>query len=314
MSQPEFPPIQVAADDLGIGRVQAEQSTRFLNKDGSFNSRRLGLDWFSSLSPFYWMIAMPWWGFFSLITAVFFGINLIFAWLYMLCGADALYMSTPNPIADPFWRAFFFSIETLSTIGYGHIAPTNMAAHVVSSLEAFLSLVFAALITGVLFARFSKPVSKILWSETALIAPYKEGTGFMFRITNGYRNEIIDINAQVSFSRFEMVNGKKMRRFYSLPLERSTVAFFSLAWTVVHPITPESPLWGVTQADLLEGEAEFLVVIHGLDDLLFQKVHARGSYKPKEIVWNAKFANMYVQDSRGGAAIDVRKLHDYEGA
>jgi inward rectifier potassium channel len=272
----------------------------------------LGLDWFSSLSPFYWMIAMPWWVFFTLITAVFFGINLLFAWLYVLCGADALFMSTPNPITDPFWRAFFFSIETLSTIGYGHIAPTNMAAHLVSSLEAFLSLVFAALITGVVFARFSKPVSRILRSESALIAPYQGGTAFMFRITNGYRNEIIDIAAQVSFSRFEVVGGKKMRKFYTLPLERSTVAFFSLAWTVVHPITPESPLWGLTQEDLVSGEAEFLVVIHGLDDVLFQKVHARGSYKPKELVWNAKFANMYVQDSRGGAAIDVRKLHEYD--
>jgi inward rectifier potassium channel len=313
MQQSESPPIQLPInDDLGIGRVQAEQSTRFLNKDGSFNTRRLGIGWLSSLSPFYWLIAMSWTSFFALVTAVFFGINVLFALLYVLCGTDALTMSTPNPITDPFWRAFFFSIETLSTIGYGHIAPTNMAAHLVSSLEAFLSLVFAALITGVIFARFSKPVSRILWSNQGLIAPYQGGQAFMFRITNGYRSEIIDIAVQVSFSRFEFVGGKKMRKFYNLPLERSTVAFFSLAWTVVHPITPQSPLWGMTETDFAATEAEFLVVVHGLDDVLFQKVHARGSYKPQEIVWNAKFANMYVQDSKGGAAIDVRKLHNYE--
>ncbi len=312
VSQPESPPIQVPVDDLGIGRVQAEQSSRFLNKDGSFNSHRVGLGRFESINPFYALISMSWWWFFSSLTAGFIGINLIFAVLYVLCGKDALYMSTPNQIENLFWRGFFFSIETLSTIGYGHIAPNNLAAHIVSSIEAFLGLLGAALITGVVFSRFSKPNSRILWSRNALIAPFQTGNGLMFRVANGFKNEIIEIAAQVSFSRFEMVAGKRIRKFYNLPLERSTVAFFSLAWTVVHPITPNSPLWGVTKADLDASQAEFIVVIHGLDDVLFQRVHARGSYKCEEVVWNAKFSSMYVPDTSGGVAVDVRKIHEFE--
>ncbi len=313
MSPTEPAPIQIPVpDDLGIGRVQAEQSTRFLNKDGSFNTRRVGLGLFSSLSPFYALVSMSWTMFFALTTVVFILINLVFAFIYLLCGPDALYAGTPNEVKDTFWRGFFFSVETLSTIGYGHIAPNSTAAHIVSSIEAFLGLLIAALITGVMFSRFSKPVSRILWSKNALVAPFESGLGLMFRITNGYRNEIIDIEAQVNFSRFEIVAGRRMRRFYNLPLERSKVAFFSMAWTLVHPITPESPLWGMTQADLEQSQAELLVVVHGLDDVLFQRVHARGSYKAEEIVWNAKFSNMYVQDRQGGAAIDVRRLHEYE--
>jgi inward rectifier potassium channel len=312
MSQPDSPPIQITADDLGIGRVQAEQSSRFLNKDGSFNTHRVGLGRLESMNPFYAMISMPWWLFFSSLTAGFIGINVIFAVLYVLCGKDALYMSTPNPIDSLFWRGFFFSVETLSTIGYGHIAPNNTAAHIVSSIEAFVGLLGAALITGVVFSRFSKPNSRILWSKNALIAPFQGGQAMMFRIANGFNNEIIEIAAQISFSRFEMVNGKRMRKFYNLPLERSTVAFFSLAWTVVHPITPTSPLWGVTEADLEASQAEFIIVIHGLDDVLFQKVHARGSYKGEEVIWNAKFSSMYVPDTSGGVAVDVRKIHEFE--
>lgn len=315
MSNPEAPSIQIPTpptDDLGIGRVQAEQSSRFLNKDGSFNTRRVGMGFFSSLSPFYALITMSWWMFFTVLTGTFLLINFIFAFLYVLCGADAFYMSVPNPIEDHFWRAFFFSVETLSTIGYGHIAPNNIATHIVSSIEAFLGLVFAALITGVVFTRFSKPASNILWSKNALIAPFQGGQALMFRITNGYRNEIIDLEAMVSFSRFEMVGGKRMRKFYTLPLERAKVPFFSLAWTLVHPISKDSPLWGSTQSDLDSSQAEFLIVIRGLDDVLFQTIHARGSYKCEEVIWNAKFKNMYVQDTRGGAAIDVRKLNEFE--
>ena len=109
-----------------------------------------------------------------------------------------------------------------------------------------------------------------------------------------------------------MVGGKRMRKFYNLSLERSTVNFFSLAWTVVHPITPNSPLWGVTKADLDTSQAEFIVVIHGLDDMLFQRVHARGSYKAEEVIWNAKFSSMYVPDTSGAVAVDVRKIHEFE--
>ena len=299
-------------DDLGIGRVAAERSrTRFLNKDGSFNSRREGLGTLASLSVYYWLTTLAWPAFFGLLTLAFVGLNVVFAWLYMLCGPDAF--SSPNHagLENPFWRSFFFSVETLSTIGYGHIAPLSFAANMLATVEAYVGLLGVALATGLLFARFSKPVTRILFSEHGLIAPYQTGQAFMCRVVNGLRNEIMELEIQVTLARFELVNGERVRRFYPLALERDRVVFFPLGLTIVHPIAPEGPLWGVDEHALLESDAEFIVVLHGLDDTLFQRVHARSSYKAHEVVWNAKFSDMYIR--RGDlVAIDANRLSTHE--
>jgi inward rectifier potassium channel len=300
-------------DDLGIGRIAAENSLeRFVNKDGTFNMRREGLGKFSSINPFYWLLDLDFQVFFGIILTVFFGINLIFTGLYLLCGPNALATSVKSEtLENPAWRAFFFSVETLSTIGYGHIAPISMAAHWVSTVQAFLGLLTAALITGLLFARFSRPNTKILSSRNVLISPYNGGFGLMCRFANGLRNEIIELDATVTMARFETVNGKRQRMFYPLKLERRFVSFFPLGWTLVHPITIESPLWEQTQTDLTESQTEFLIVLQGLDDILYQKMHSRTSYTADEVVWNAKFADMYLKRP-GPVAIDVRRLSEFE--
>jgi inward rectifier potassium channel len=303
----------VTADPLGIGRVAAEtSSTRFINKDGSFNSRREGLGWLSSLSPFFWLLQLPWPAFFGIVALAFVVANLMFAGLYMLCGLDALTTTVQSAtLENRFLRAFFFSVETMSTIGYGHIAPVNLAAHLVSTVQAFVGVLGVALATGLLFARFSKPKARILFSRQALIAPYQNGTGFMCRVTNGLRDEVIEVEAQLTLARFEVVNGQRLRKFYRLNLERDRVAFFSLAWTIVHPINPTSPLWGATEQDLLDSDAEFLLVLHALDDVLFQRVHTRTSYQAREVVWGARFRSMYLEGSNM-VSIDVNRLHDYD--
>jgi inward rectifier potassium channel len=300
-------------DDLGIGRIAAENSEqRFINKDGTFNMRREGLGKFSSINPFYWLLDLDFHVFFGIILTVFFGINLIFTGLYLLCGPNALATSVKSEtLENPAWRAFFFSVETLSTIGYGHIAPISMAAHWVSTVQAFLGLLTAALITGLLFARFSRPNTKILSSRNVLISPYNGGWGLMCRFANGLRNEIIELEATVTMARFETVNGKRQRMFYPLKLERRFVSFFPLGWTLVHPITPESPLWEQTQPNLTESQTEFLIVLQGLDDILYQKMHSRTSYTANEVVWNARFADMYLKRP-GPVAIDVRRLSEFE--
>jgi Ion channel len=172
-------------DDLGIGRIAAETSLeRFVNKDGTFNMRREGLGKFSSINPFYWLLDLTFPAFFGIIVAVFFGINIIFTGLYLLCGSDGLTTSVKSEtLENPIWRAFFFSVETLSTIGYGHIAPVNMAAHWVSTVQAFMGLLVAAIITGLLFARFSRPNNKILSSRNMLVSPFNGGWGLMCRKT-----------------------------------------------------------------------------------------------------------------------------------
>jgi inward rectifier potassium channel len=300
-------------EDLGIGQVAAERSSaRFVNQDGTFNTRRLGLGLFSSQNAFYWLITLQPAMFFGLLALTFFLVNVFFGAVYWLCGTTALQASSGVALENPFWRGFFFSVQTLSTIGYGHVAPASVAANIVATVEAFVGLLGVALATGLLFARFSKPVTKILFSKNMLFAPYQNGTGWMIRVVNGLQNEIIDIEALVTLSWYETVHGARVRRFHQLNLERQKVSFFNLSWTLVHPVLEDSPLWGVDEKRLLESDAEFLVVLQGVDDVLFQRVYARGSYKANKAVWNAKFADIYAPASLGYVAVDTTKLIDYQ--
>jgi inward rectifier potassium channel len=300
-------------DDLGIGRIAAERSSaRFVNSDGTFNTRRLGLGFLSSQNTFYRLITLPPAMFFGLLAFTFIVVNLFFGALYWLCGPNALQFGKGGALENSFWRGFFFSVQTLSTIGYGHVAPLSLAANIVATIEAFVGLLGVALATGLLFARFSKPMSRILFSKNMLFAPYQDGTGWMIRVVNGLQNEIIDIEASVTLSWYETINGARVRRFPQLKLERQKVGFFNLSWTLVHPIVEGSPLWGISERQLLDSDAEFLVVLQGVDDILFQRVHARSSYKAKQAIWNAKFADMYAPPELGFVAVDATKLSDYK--
>ena len=297
-------------DDLGIGRAAAEPGRgRFLNKDGSFGSQREGLGWLESFSPFHWMLSASWPVFFAVAALGFLIVNLVFACLYLLLGDDSLMTSVKM---SAFERAFFFSVETLSTIGYGHIVPLSIAAHWLSTLQAFTGVLGVALVTGLLFAKFSKPRSRVLFSQQALIAPFQTGNALMLRLTNGLNNEIIELQAQITLSKFETVNGLRSRHYYPLTLERSTVVFMPLAWTLVHPITADSPLWGINAAQLEESTPEFMVVIHAVDDIVYQRITARTSYGAEDIVWNAKFSNIYVPRDDGALRIDVRRLSAHQ--
>ena len=300
-------------EDLGIGGVAAERaaSSRFVNADGRFNTKRLGLGKLSSQNTFYWLITITPYKFFGLLAVYFFLVNIYFATLYWLCGSQAL-QASPGALENTFWRSFFFSVQTLSTIGYGHVAPSSLAANIVATFEAFVGLLLVALATGLLFARFSKPVTKILFSKNMLFAPYQNGTAWMIRVVNGLQSEIIDIEAAVTLSWYETINGTRTRKFRALKLERQRVAFFNLSWTIVHPIVEDSPLWGMTEQQLLESDAEFMLVLQGVDDVLFQRVHARGSYKANQAIWNAKFADIYASPELGYVAIDTTKLSDYQ--
>ena len=302
-----------ANEDLGIGGVAAERaaSSRFVNADGTFNTRRLGLGKLSSQNTFYWLITIMPYKFFGLLAVYFFLVNVFFATLYWLCGSQAL-QASPGALENTFWRSFFFSVQTLSTIGYGHVAPASVAANIVATIEAFVGLLGVALATGLLFARFSKPVTRILFSKNMLFAPFQNRTAWMIRVVNGLQNEIIDIEAQVVLSWYETKGESRVRAFRQVKLERQKVAFFNLAWTLVHLIDENSPLWGIDEQHLLESDAEFLLVLQGVDDVLFQRVYARGSYKANQAIWNAKFADIYASPELGYVAIDTTKLSDYQ--
>jgi inward rectifier potassium channel len=300
--------------DLGFGTVVASQSrARLLNRDGSFNVERAGLGYFASSSAYQSMLTMPWWAFFAAIAVGYLTMNSAFAAAYMLCGPQSLVDTVRAGWVHPFWRAFFFSVETSATIGYGNIVPVGLAANALVTFESMIGLLGLALATSLLFARFSRPNVRILFSRNAVIAPYRGITAFEFRIVNQRKNQIIELEAEVLFSRMETFDGRRVRRFHELPLERQKVVFFPLSWTIVHPIDHSSPLAGLTPEDLRSTDAEFLILLTGIDETFSTIVHTRSSYKPEEIIWNRRFANAFREAGRNGSiSIDVSRFHDLE--
>ncbi len=298
--------------DLGFGSVVGgANEKRLLNRDGTFNPRRRGLPLLTSLAPYHFLLTISWPKFLALITAGYFAANVFFASLYLACGTGALDGIPSSQTGGPFGRAFFFSVETLSTIGYGNIVPNGVAPHMVMTVEALTGLLVFALGTGLLFARFSRPTAAIVFSSRSVIAPYRGMTAFMFRVTNGRSNQIVEIEAKVLFSHIE----GSARKYDELKLERSRVTFFPLSWTVVHPIDEKSPMRGYTHADFVAKDAEFLILLAGIDETFSQTVHARSSYKADEIVVGERFVNIYNDvDENGVVSIDVRKLSDTEPA
>lgn len=297
--------------DLGLGGVMSQQKRlRLLNRDGSFNVGRKRTLW-SRFTSYHALLTMSWSRFIVVIICGYLLANLIFAAVYVLCGPGTLLSSAESSLHSRFLQAFFFSVHTFATIGYGNTIPVGVLANIVVTIESLTSILGFAIATGLVFSRFSRPVAKIMFSNLAVIAPYNEITAFQFRIANTGANQIIELGARVLFSRFEEKDGVPLRRYYPLNLERDRVAFFPLAWTVVHPIDINSPLYGATQKDLIKTEAELLILLTGTDETFSQTVHARSSYRADEIVWNAKFVNVY-SGSDSGLAVDFDRLHQVE--
>ena len=302
--------------DLGFGTVVSRESEqRLLNRDGSVNVHREGIGFWEQINLYQALLTMSWPKLFCLIIVFYALGNALFAFGYMLCGPNALEVLVNTGLNDRFARAFFFSVETSSTIGYGNIVPQGMAAHLLMIVEVLVGLLSFAVVTGVVFARFSRAAAKLVFSDKAVIAPFQGGRAFMFRTVNTRNSQLIDLKARIVFARFEEKNGVRMRQYYPLNLERPSVVFIPLSWTVVHPIEESSPLYGITPQELERSRGEFIVLLTGIDETSAETVHARSSYTSAEIVWNAKFANVFVPPKPGTpVTIDLKKFHDIEPA
>jgi inward rectifier potassium channel len=302
--------------DLGFGaKVATESRLRFLNRDGTFNVRRTGIRQLSTLNLYHFLLTMSWAQFLGLVLLLYFLSNIVFGLLYSSLGAEYLVDTSSQPTANIFLRGFFFSVQTFATIGYGTIHPVGIVPNLLVTIESYYSMIATALITGLVFARFSRPTAKIIFSETAVIAPYLNNSGFMFRLVNSRKNQLIEVRAQVLFSRFVEKDGTLTRTFDLLKLEREKVSFLPLAWTIVHPIDEQSPMFGLTEEDFETSDVEILVIISAMDETFAQTVHARSSYKSKEIKFGCKFANLYNEIEAGEPiSIDIRKLSEIEKA
>jgi inward rectifier potassium channel len=299
--------------DLGFGsRVSNQFHARFLNRDGTFNVRREGLPWLQSLNLYHSLLTISWPRFHALVVLTYFAANVAFALGYLACGPHAIDGSTATTFGGRFADAFFFSVQTMGTVGYGRLSPMGLAANLLVTLETLAGLLGLALATGLLFARFSRPQARILFSERAVIAPYRGGRAFEFRIANQRSSELIDIHATVVFTRMETSHGRRSRKYHNLKLERDHVMFFPLHWVIVHPIGADSPLAETDAKALHESEAEFLVLLTATDETFSQVVHARSSYKPHEIEWDAKYSDMFHDASNGSLRADLSRLHDVE--
>lgn len=300
--------------DFGFGeKVARESRRRLMNADGSFNVERTGFSYLASLNFYHLSLTMNWAKFLGIMLVFYFASNVVFGLFYMLCGSAALVDSSSVPFGNPFLRSFFFSVQTFATIGYGTIHPVGLLPNLLVTIESYYSMLAHALITGLVFARFARPTALIIFSKNAIIAPYEDKTALMFRLVNGRNNQLIEVETKVSFSHFVEENGQLKRRFDYLELERRKVSFLPLALTVVHPIDENSPLFGFTEADFEKRDAEILILLSGTDETFAQLVHTRSSYKPEDIKFGYKFANIYNKvENDQPISINIRKLSDIE--
>jgi inward rectifier potassium channel len=303
--------LHMATLDPGIGEKFSRRTKRAINHDGSFNVRRRGGP--LRHDPYQWLITMPWWPFIGVVVVFFTVLNVGFAMAYIALGLDDLPgVAAPHGWWQDFLSALFFSIQTFTSVGYGHVYPGSNGAGFVSSVEALVGVLTFALATGLLYGRFSRPTARIHFSRTAIISQRADGGPCLqFRIANQRSNILIDLEARVLLKTLDPITTTYM--YALLPLERAAISFFPLSWTIVHDITPASPLHGLQAADYERLDAEIIIQLKGYDDTFAQDVHARNSYTYDEIEWRRRYLRAYEVGEDGIAVIDLDQLHATEG-
>jgi len=300
-------------DDLGFGPQPVIKNQPLINKDGTPNVKRVGLPFFNTANNYHTLITMSWTRFWLMVLSGYLIVNVFFALIYVSLAPGSLDGTSGNTTANHFLDAFFFSAQTISTVGYGHIYPKGTAANIAAAFESMLGLLAFALATGLLYGRFSRPSAQIAYSKNLLVAPYLENSkGVMFRLANLRRNILIDLEVEIIFSFNETIDGKTIRRFYPLEVERRKVSVLTLNWTIVHPLNENSPLIDMTKDDLEQSEASFAVLLSAFDDTFSQTVHSRTSYQYHEVVWDAKFKPIFDRDDNGRIVLDLSKISDHE--
>ena len=302
-----------ADEDLGFGKNPTINNQRLLNKDGSSNIRRKGLSYFKPHEAYNSLIFMKWSKFWLIILCAYLMINFIFASVYFSLGMEHLNGANGTNDFELFFDAFFFSAQTISTVGYGHISPDGFATSTIAAIEALFGLLSFAIATGLFYGRFSKPKAHILFSQNAVIAPYGTATALMMRITPYKNANLTDVEAKITLGLQLNEKEKVSNKFYVLDLEMNRVNSLNLSWTLVHPIAETSPLFGLTESDYKNSLGEIIVFIKAFDDLFSATVVKRTSYIFEEVVYGAKFNPMFsrsTDDSR--TLLHIDKLNSFE--
>ncbi len=313
LSVKQLNPASKSNNDTGFGTNPSSYGGRFINKDGSYNVRKDGISILDRFSIYHTMLEMPRWKFFLAIVVFFVSINIAFTLIYVVLGTQDFQGMVATTEWGKIKELYFFSTETFTTVGYGRVNPVADGANIVASFEAMLGFLSFALATGLIYGRFSRPRSHLIFSRHAVIAPYKDITALMFRMVpykDGHTMTDVDIKLNCGFQVEE--NGAPTFKFFNLPLERNRVDSLMMNWTVVHPIDESSPLKSFTAEDMRNADMEIYVLVRGFDDVYNNTVLDRTSYTFDEILFNAKFLPMYHESEDGKTTIlEIDKIHEY---
>ncbi|MEO8770293.1 MAG: ion channel [Ferruginibacter sp.] len=299
--------------NTGFGENASSYGGRFLNKDGQPNIKKTGLGVLEQYSWFHSMLSMSRTRFFITVLLFYILVNVGFTVIYYMVGVEHLTgLEETNSAVEKFIETFFFSSQTFTTVGYGRISPVGFATSAVAAFQALIGLLSFAVATGLMYGRFSRPKAYLKFSHNAVVAPYKEITALMFRLSPFKNTTLTDAEAKLTLGMMVEENGKLVNKFFPLDLEIDKVNALTLSWTIVHPITENSPLHNFSETDFKNTHGEILLFVKAFDDMFSNTVVARSSYTFEEIIYGAKFLPMYHRNEiNNSTVLELSKLNEY---